>query len=57
MSNLGLEHALRELGIGFLRAKVGDRYVLELLREKGGGWAARPPGTCFAWTRPRRAMV
>ncbi len=36
MSNLGLEHALKKLGIGFLRAKVGDRYVLEMLRETGG---------------------
>ncbi len=34
MSNLGLELALRELGIGFARAKVGDRYVLELMQEK-----------------------
>ena len=36
MSNLGLEHALRDRGIEFHRAKVGDRYVLETLREKGG---------------------
>jgi phosphoglucosamine mutase len=36
MSNFGLERGLKELGIEFLRAKVGDRYVLELLREKGG---------------------
>ncbi len=36
MSNLGLEHALRQLDIPFLRAKVGDRYVLETLRETGG---------------------
>ena len=36
MSNLGLEHALRDLGIDFRRAAVGDRYVLELLRETGG---------------------
>ena len=36
MSNLGLEHALARLGIPFLRAKVGDRYVLERLRETGG---------------------
>jgi phosphoglucosamine mutase len=35
MSNLGLEIALRDLGIGFARSKVGDRYVLELLKEKG----------------------
>ncbi|MBT8079551.1 MAG: phosphoglucosamine mutase, partial [Gammaproteobacteria bacterium] len=36
MSNLGLEHALRRENIEFLRASVGDRYVLETLREKGG---------------------
>jgi phosphoglucosamine mutase len=36
MSNLGLEHALELQGIEFCRAKVGDRYVLEALREKGG---------------------
>jgi phosphoglucosamine mutase len=36
MSNLGLEIALRDSGIDFLRAQVGDRYVLSLLRDKGG---------------------
>ena len=35
MSNLGLEHALGNLDIPFERAKVGDRYVMELLHEKG----------------------
>ncbi len=35
MSNFGLERALDELGIPFARAKVGDRYVLEQLRERG----------------------
>lgn len=36
MSNLGLEHALRHHKIEFRRASVGDRYVLEMLRETGG---------------------
>lgn len=36
MSNFGLERGFRELGIEFRRARVGDRYVLELLRETGG---------------------
>ena len=36
MSNLGLERALGELKIPFLRAKVGDRYVLERLLEHDG---------------------
>jgi len=35
MTNLALEHALSELDIPFARAGVGDRYVMELLREKG----------------------
>ncbi|MFS2221288.1 phosphoglucosamine mutase [Pantoea sp. B65] len=35
MSNIGLELALKQLGIPFVRAKVGDRYVLEKLQEKG----------------------
>ena len=36
MSNLGLEHALKARDIDFRRAAVGDRYVLEMLRETGG---------------------
>lgn len=36
MSNLGLEQAVRTLGLGFERASVGDRYIMEKLRE--GGW-------------------
>ena len=35
MSNLALERALEKAGIAFARARVGDRYVLELLQEKG----------------------
>ena len=35
MTNLALEHALSELQVPFARAAVGDRYVLEMLREKG----------------------
>ncbi len=35
MSNFGLERALQRENIPFARAKVGDRYVLELLQEKG----------------------
>jgi len=34
MTNLALEHALQKHQIPFGRAKVGDRYVLELLQEK-----------------------
>jgi len=35
MSNLGLEQALRAEGIEFLRAAVGDRYVLDLMKRHG----------------------
>jgi phosphoglucosamine mutase len=35
MSNLGMELALKNLGIPFLRTKVGDRYVVEALKENG----------------------
>lgn len=33
MSNLGLELALKDLNIPFLRTKVGDRYVVEALKD------------------------
>ncbi|MBV2092367.1 MAG: phosphoglucosamine mutase [Candidatus Thiodiazotropha sp. (ex Ctena orbiculata)] len=35
MSNLGLEHALREHGVVFERTNVGDRYIMERLSKKG----------------------
>ncbi|MCW8866359.1 MAG: phosphoglucosamine mutase [Colwellia sp.] len=34
MSNMGLELALEKLDIPFARSNVGDRYVMEMLREK-----------------------
>ena len=34
MTNLGVEHAFQELGIPFFRASVGDRNVIELMKEK-----------------------
>jgi phosphoglucosamine mutase len=34
MSNLGLEHAIKDLQLDFLRAAVGDRYVMELLLKE-----------------------
>jgi len=33
MSNMGVERAFNEAGITFLRAKVGDRYVLQKMQE------------------------
>jgi phosphoglucosamine mutase len=35
MTNLGMEQAIGAMGLEFGRAKVGDRYVLEMLRDKG----------------------
>lgn len=35
MSNLGFQKAIEALGAAFVRAKVGDRYVLEQLEERG----------------------
>ena len=36
MSNLGLEHALKDHDMVLHRSQVGDRYVIEMLKEKGG---------------------
>lgn len=44
MSNLGLEVALKELGIDFIRTKVGDRYVMEALKENGWDYGAESSG-------------
>ena len=35
MTNMAVESAFAEMGVGFARARVGDRYVLELLQERG----------------------
>ena len=35
MSNLGLENYLRNIGISLIRTQVGDRYVVEHMREHG----------------------
>lgn len=35
MTNLAFEHAMQKLGIPFKRAKVGDRYVMEVLQQEG----------------------
>ena len=37
MSNMGMELALKDMGIPFVRANVGDRYVMQLLQEHN--WA------------------
>jgi len=35
MTNLGMELAVKDLGLGFARSQVGDRYVLETMNDKG----------------------
>jgi len=35
MTNLALEHAFGQLKVPFARAAVGDRYVMDMLRQKG----------------------
>lgn len=44
MSNMRLELALKELAIPFIRAKVGDRYVLEKMQEQGWGLGGENSG-------------
>ena len=36
MTNLGMEHALKEIGVNLLRANVGDRFVMEMLEKHHG---------------------
>ena len=44
MTNLAIENALKELGVSFARAKVGDRYVLEMLVANGWLWGGESSG-------------
>lgn len=44
MSNMGLELALAEMDVPFARSNVGDRYVMEMLREKGWQLGAENSG-------------
>lgn len=44
MTNLGLELALATLGVPLLRARVGDRYVLEMLLEHQGALGGESSG-------------
>lgn len=59
MSNLGLEHALQKEGIEFKRAKVGDRYVMELLKETGGTLGGETSGhlLCLDHTTTGDALI
>jgi phosphoglucosamine mutase len=44
MSNIGLELALKSKGIEMLRAKVGDRYVVEMMRSQGLNFGGEQSG-------------
>jgi len=44
MSNLGMEVALKELGIGFARSNVGDRYVIAMMKEKNWHFGGESSG-------------
>lgn len=44
MSNYALEQAILNMGFSFVRSKVGDRYVLEALKEHGWKLGGEPSG-------------
>jgi phosphoglucosamine mutase len=48
MTNMALEVAFKELGVGFARAKVGDRYVLEVMQERGWLFGGESSGHLLA---------
>ncbi|HEX6734626.1 MAG TPA: phosphoglucosamine mutase [Azonexus sp.] len=51
MSNLALEHALAKMGVAFGRAAVGDRYVVEMLNERGWLYGGENSGHILALDR------
>lgn len=51
MTNLALEHALEKMGIPFGRAAVGDRYVVEMLNERGWLYGGENSGHILAMDR------
>jgi phosphoglucosamine mutase len=59
MSNLGLEHALAKEGIEFRRARVGDRYVLEMMKETGSTLGGETSGhlLCLDHTTTGDALI
>ena len=51
MTNLALEHALAGLDIPFARAAVGDRYVVEMLHQRGWLFGGENSGHILALDR------
>ena len=48
MTNLAIEQAFARMNVPFARAKVGDRYVLELMRDRGWLWGGESSGHLLA---------
>jgi phosphoglucosamine mutase len=48
MTNFGVERAISELGVEFIRASVGDRYVLQQLKQRGGVLGGEASGHLLA---------
>jgi phosphoglucosamine mutase len=44
MSNFGVEHYLQKLGLNFIRTSVGDRYIVEHMRQSGALFGGEPSG-------------
>lgn len=49
MSNMGLEKSLAEFGITTAKSKVGDRYVVEMMEEKGAVLGGEQSGHIVFW--------
>ena len=48
MTNFGVERAITDLGVEFVRANVGDRYVLQQLKQRGGVLGGEASGHLLA---------
>ena len=57
MTNMAIEVALTCRGVQFVRAKVGDRYVLEELEKHKWLLGGEAQGICWPWTNTPRATA
>ena len=59
LSNMGLELALKNKNINFMRSKVGDRNILELLNETGGNLGGEASGhmICMDYTKTGDGLI
>ena len=57
MSNMSLEIALKMLGVPFVRANVGDRYVLEKMVEHGWTLGGENSAILLSRIKTRQVMV